>query len=1160
MGNEISYQCKDFGKYKDCKGTIVVAKEVIGLMAEKGESLPARCPNCEKEHRFGKRETRQNYFQQTINLALGNVVKVNFLASGFTAHHDRKQSEDFIKPDPSGMQIRITDDHIRELYQKLYENQVVILASPTGTGKSVYVLYRLLEAPTDYQGDFVKTLIHQGQIIQTQPFTYAAASIPETVSKKELGASVVGPMGILGISHRGREDYSRHNIGVEVTDGKLRNFIRDGRLGQYSLVMIDEAHKRSVNIDNLLNLLQYQLPFYPHLKVIVASATINLEEFKEAFERNGISTDVMDLSLTLEETINYHVHYWKSKTVKGCDCWMCQNNAVREKFWSDKKTPPEESELPSLVSSFVLEILKNTKSGGILAFLTGEDVIENTSEVLNERMKKIPALKNIRVIPIYSALGQEKVERRFKDTTGDRRVLLVTDIAETSHTLPDIVYEIESGYIKQYQWDPQDMTSTLPTIRHSQAGCRQRFGRVGRTQKGYVYCLYEKGEFEGKFKMQTTPEVFRSPIDETLLTAKAAGISQELKFIGSPDDRQKFNAEIERAKSTINDEGYTDEIGNITDDGLEIFHIPLSAQKKALLDLADEQNCLVEMATFLSIVETADGNPTIGADAINPKRGLMVWDPRWKASTKIDVWRIHEALKNGCADDLDFALKLADCFLDMKKNMDEETGDKLVEKWAEQNFLNYDTLTKAFKAREEMIEIFRLKAGGRKPRDLDITLANKIRLILASILRGRLVDIEKRDGKLVYRFPEEESPCGIIPEACVGGWQEGDKALLVTAIKKKDIFDGQQKWISKACTLVRSEPVGENLRKENFLDQKIFIGSKVSVIKDGEDSYIGNVLKEPAQVNVVYGERLDFAMLMDDYLRKGYKASVTFSEEDARKKFTEVRGKVKLAWQDSRRAEEAKVVGWRMDGKIPCALVIPFDERQVLQSIKDKKNATVKIERVFVGPEDRRGWVLAKTAEGVEFSIETADLSLSNLDYGLKCLEGKWLDLPVKEVNVRGVTILSNIKHIISGLEQVKEDIIELGQVDFNATIDKIDTIRNTIRNTITAFVVNNEGLLYTFQIDSRAVGERFRIGDEIPITLTLKKGNRYAYRELEDYQAQSRPNGIGWDYDRASEKLFSPYFLDEESLKDFEVEDEFKEKLFKNSWAFGFIARINIS
>lgn len=149
---------------------------------------------------------------------------------------------------------------------------------------------------------------------------------------------------------------------------------------------------------------------------------------------------------------------------------------------------------------------------------------------------------------------------------------------------------------------------------------------------------------------------------------------------------------------------------------------------------------------------------------------------------------------------------------------------------------------------------------------------------------------------------------------------------------------------------------------------------------------------------------------------------------------------------------------------------------------------------------------------------------------------------------------MSNIGLIISGLNHVKDDIIELGQVDFNATVERVDADRNTI----TAFVINDDGLLYTFQIHTRLVGERFKIGDEISVTLMLREGNSYVHRELEDYQAESIPDCIGWNHDKESERLSFPYFLDEESMKEFDVEDQFKERLVKNSWAFGFVAHIN--
>lgn len=274
MGKEYKYKCKDFGKYEGCKGEVVISAKVLKLMLEKGESMPERCENCKEKHRIGKRETRQTYFH--VDLAMDEVISTfNYCAAAYTPHHDRNRQEVLHKPDLTGMKIRITDEHIKELYDKLDKNQVVILASPTGTGKSVYVLARLLEAPENYDDDFIEILIRQGQLSQTQPLAEATKRNPNTVSTKILAESGPGPMGTVGFRHSGEKAYSHHNIGIVVTDGSLKNWMRDGHLGQYSLIMIDEAHKRSVNIDNLLTLLQYKLPLYPHLKVIIASATIN---------------------------------------------------------------------------------------------------------------------------------------------------------------------------------------------------------------------------------------------------------------------------------------------------------------------------------------------------------------------------------------------------------------------------------------------------------------------------------------------------------------------------------------------------------------------------------------------------------------------------------------------------------------------------------------------------------------------------------------------------------------------------------------------------------------------------------------------------------------------------------------------------------------------
>ncbi|PIS39270.1 MAG: hypothetical protein COT33_02850, partial [Candidatus Nealsonbacteria bacterium CG08_land_8_20_14_0_20_38_20] len=314
------------------------------------------------------------------------------------------------------------------------------------------------------------------------------------------------------------------------------------------------------------------------------------------------------------------------------------------------------------------------------------------------------------------------------------------------------------------------------------------------------------------------------------------------------------------------------------------------------------------------------------------------------------------------------------------------------------------------------------------------------------------------------------------------------------------------------------------------------------------------VLQAPAQIKVDYGEKLDFGMLMDDYLRKRYKSSIVFSEEEAKENFQEIQGKVRLIWQDERRAKDAKVISWNMDNGFPCAVVVPFDERGIFQKIKDQKKAKVKIERAFKGPEDSKGWVLARTSEGVKFPIDSNELSLSFLDYGLKCLEGRWLELPVKRVSIKGIPLLSNIDNIISELKPIRQEIIQTGEKEFDATIDRIDSIRNIV----TVFVINDSGSIYTFQIRLRPIPETFKIGDRIPVTIVLKEGRCYIRDcSLEDYQIESLPKENNWEYDEESERLFFPYFLDEEKIKYFEVNPEFKEKMVKNSWNYGFIARI---
>jgi len=315
-----------------------------------------------------------------------------------------------------------------------------------------------------------------------------------------------------------------------------------------------------------------------------------------------------------------------------------------------------------------------------------------------------------------------------------------------------------------------------------------------------------------------------------------------------------------------------------------------------------------------------------------------------------------------------------------------------------------------------------------------------MRLILANIFNGRKVRVKTRENKLVYELVGiEDDVCGIIPELCVGDWREGDEAFLITATKKKSILEGQQKLISHACALIKLESSSLALRKDSFLDQKVFVGSKVSVVGNEESCFIKEVLYAPAQINVNFGEKLDFAMMMEDYLRKDYQPLVKFSDEEARIKFSEMSELVHCIWQDERRSSEAKITGWIMQKGIPCAVVAPADERAVIQKIKKENKAKVKIIKVFKGPEDEKGWILARTEEGIELPLETSDLCFSFLSYGLKQLEGRWLELPVKHFTMSGRPILSNISRIITELQSIKQKVDQEGVVELEAIIDRID-------------------------------------------------------------------------------------------------------------------------
>lgn len=522
---------------KNCGQKFTYAEKSFLLKGEKGEDRPERCEECRELHGGEIGRVKVPYFLSIEETLLRKVF--NSSQTGYTFHGQRELKPEVREPDWSGMKVSITSKDIKEFYQKLQENQVVVVVGQTGSGKSTIIPRHLLEPPKDYEGDFTNWITHQGQIIVTQPLIAATEFISQTISEKS-GYGEVGKGQMIGFRHGGEvgqegEKLDDWNLLGFVTDGSLRNWMREGKIGQYSVVMVDEAHQRTLNIDSLLMFLKNELAKNPSLRAIISSATINVDEFLKTFEKEGISVAIFEIPAIKEE--KRFIHYWQDKgSVKDerglvdCRCWLCQN--YREFWQTQDENPPKEFELPTVAANLALRILRETKDGSVLIFLPGEKSIKECVRKIKSQCSKA-----INVIEVYRRLGNEEVIRRFRDKSKKRRVIVATNIAETSHTLDDIVYEIECGLIKESDWDPETQISILPTIPHSQDGRKQRWGRVARIQDGYVYCLYTREQFE-KAESHTPPEFVRSNLEEMLLALKAAGLIEieKLPWVKAPGD------------------------------------------------------------------------------------------------------------------------------------------------------------------------------------------------------------------------------------------------------------------------------------------------------------------------------------------------------------------------------------------------------------------------------------------------------------------------------------------------------------------------------------------------------------------------------------------------------------------------------------------------
>lgn len=442
----------------------------------------------------------------------------------------------------------------------LEKNQVVIVESPTGSGKTTQIPVILYEAG----------YATNGVIAVTQPRRIAALSVSEFISK-QLGTSYPG---LVGYKMR-FEDKTDASTKIKImTDGILLQEMKlDPWLSKYSVIMVDEAHERSLNIDFVMGLLKRVLKERKDFRVIVSSATMNTQVFSEYFDNAPIvSIDTITYPVSvIYDPIPGGV---TTTTDAGCDLLL------------------------SKICNTVERVLDNSDEGGILIFLPGEKIIKDCLD----RLYRMPFSRHLHILPLYGRLSKEEQEKVFDEPpAGKKKVIISTNIAETSVTISDITTVIDSGLCKLNFYNPRNFTSSLIESSVSKASCNQRKGRAGRTHEGSCYRLYKRMDFETRPEY-TTEEIYRTDLSEVVLRMAELGITDfyNFDFIASPGKEG-----IIGAVDTLNMLGALDSDNCLSEIGKMMVRFPLEPRIsriiiEAIMRFPDVIDKALIAASFLS--------------------------------------------------------------------------------------------------------------------------------------------------------------------------------------------------------------------------------------------------------------------------------------------------------------------------------------------------------------------------------------------------------------------------------------------------------------------------------------------------------------------------------------------------------------------------------
>ncbi|WP_344149760.1 ATP-dependent RNA helicase HrpA [Nocardioides koreensis] len=463
------------------------------------------------------------------------------------------------------------------------DHQVVIIAGETGSGKTTQIPKICLELGRGRRG-----AQGGGLIGHTQPRRIAARSVAERIAE-ELGTELGD---LVGYQVRFTDRTSRSSRVKLMTDGiLLAELQRDRMLRRYDTIIIDEAHERSLNIDFLLGYLRRLLPKRPDLKLVITSATIDPERFARHFaDRRGEPAPIIEVS---GRTYPVEVRY----------------RPLMELPEEDEEGEPVVRDQTEAIVDAVRE-LSAEGPGDILVFLPGEREIRDTADALADLTTSTRG-GGVEIVPLYSRLSAAEQHRVFQGHTG-RRVVLATNVAETSLTVPGIRYVVDSGVARISRYSARTKVQRLPIEPISQASANQRSGRCGRVEAGIAIRLYSEEDFESRPEF-TDPEILRTNLASVILQMTSLGLGDigRFPFVEPPDKRNvtagvQLLEELGALASASPADAGRDGRPRLTRVGKRLARLPIDPRLARMILEAERLGCVREVVVIAAALSLQD--------------------------------------------------------------------------------------------------------------------------------------------------------------------------------------------------------------------------------------------------------------------------------------------------------------------------------------------------------------------------------------------------------------------------------------------------------------------------------------------------------------------------------------------------------------------------